>query len=229
MIPSRHLVEHVTDERQQHVETIAHAARRARQVDDERTVLGHAREPTREDSRRDGRRALAPEQLGDPGQMPVDHRERPLGRLVARADAGPAGGDDEPGTRSKSRSQRLLHRLRPVGHDHHVGHGEARRRQPLDGHGTRAVLALAGRGPVGHDDDRSQERWGRLHPANVRTGDRPRKSGAPREHSRPGRPKAHSTVRWTGRTTGSACARGRYGPTGVTPVPRAMNRGVTAR
>ena len=47
--------------------------------------------------------------------------------------------------------------LRPVGHHRHVGHREACRCQPLGGHRTGAVLALAGGGPVGHDDDRSQE------------------------------------------------------------------------
>ena len=38
-----------------------------------------------------------------PGQLPVDHRARALGRPVARADAGPAGGDDQPCARQRER------------------------------------------------------------------------------------------------------------------------------
>ena len=68
--------------------------------------------------RRERRRAaaLGAHGLGDAGDLVVEDRRRRLGRHVARRQAGPARGDDEP-VRRGARDERLLDRPLLVGHD----------------------------------------------------------------------------------------------------------------
>ena len=59
--------------------------------------------------------ARPPDRLDDAGRLPLDHRAGAFGREIARAEAGAAGGDDEPGEAVGQLAQRVGDRLDAVG------------------------------------------------------------------------------------------------------------------
>ena len=93
---SPHQIHRVLDQAIQHAESVAHATRAPRKIDDE-TPAPHAGGATGE--RGAGELGIDghPERLGDAGGLAVEHRSGGFGGDVARGEAGAAGGEDQVG------------------------------------------------------------------------------------------------------------------------------------
>ena len=96
-------VERVGDDREDHLEALERAARRAGQVADQR-LAPRARTPRATACRSRGRPSSLARRIASamPGRLALDDRARALGREVARAEAGAAGRDDSPAKPSVS-------------------------------------------------------------------------------------------------------------------------------
>ena len=82
----------------------------------------------------------------------------PSGREVARTETGASGRDHQADEALRRGTDRLRHRVHPVGDDLPPDDGEPRPGQLLLQCRPAPVLACAGRDPVRHDDDTGQ-RW----------------------------------------------------------------------
>ncbi len=144
------LLEHVVEDPVEEAEAVAHAARRARQVHDERAAR-EPRVPARE--HRGGRvgRADAAGLLHDPGDLEVEQRRRRLGRAVGGGDARAARGEDHARAAREGLGERRGDPW-PVGADDRRAHLEPALGEPRGDDGAGAVLVLPRRGARGGDD-----------------------------------------------------------------------------
>ncbi len=100
-------VESVRGDREQHLEALPGAARRAGQVADQRLPPGARNTARQHPEAAAVAVARPPDRLGDARRLPVDDRPGALGREVAGAEARPAGRDDAaPRTRRSARAAR---------------------------------------------------------------------------------------------------------------------------
>ena len=99
--------------------------------------------------------------LGQAGGLPIEHDPGALGGEVPGAEAGAAGGDDDPGEPGGHLDDGLADRLTPVGDRPVLDHLEALGGEPVDEGPARPVVTGAGDDAVGGGEDLGLEAGGR--------------------------------------------------------------------
>ena len=151
-------VHRVLDDGLERGEHVAHAARGAGQVHDERAVT-HAGHAGAERRARKARAGHGAQPLGDAGGVALDHDTRRRRRDVARAEARAAGGEHEIGDVAVAPREELARdRDDVVAHDGARGELAVDGLDPLDDRVARAVGSLAARGRIGDRQHRHAQR-----------------------------------------------------------------------
>ncbi len=119
--PANGMTEHIEDG----IESFDAALRRARGVDDQRAVEGARHRATEPTERTD-----ESHRLGQAGRLTVDHCPRTLRREITGAEAGTAGGDDQPVETVGQVAQRIGDRELTVLGDRALDHQPAGLGQP---------------------------------------------------------------------------------------------------